>query len=162
MNSEYEQNSPKENSIEQRKSMEELKRMNQPSSAPPSAPLPQPIQPIVIQCDLPQVMSKLAEQADGIDWELEEIRKALPELKPYIDLTPVQKSLTEMQRSLTEMNKLLERVGNLSERYSSKWIDCLPDFSLLVALKWIMLVLILGTAAMAGWYGAAAIRSLFL
>ena len=162
MNSEYGQSSSKENSIEQRKPMEELKRMNQPSSAPPSAPLPQPIQPIVIQCDLPQVMSKLAEQADGIDWELEEIRNMLPELKTRIDLTPVQKSLTEMQRSLTEMNKLLERVGNLSERYSSKWIDWLPDFSLLVALKWIMLVLILGTAALAGWYGAAAIRSLFL
>ena len=162
MNSEYGQSSSRENSVEQRKSMEELKRMNQPSSAPPSAPLPQPIQPIVIQCDLPQVMSKLVEQADGINWELEEIRKTLPELKPYIDLTPMQQSLTEMQRSLTEMNKLLERVGNLSEKYSSKWIDWLPDFSLLVALKWIMLVLILGTAALAGWYGAAAIRGLFL
>ena len=160
MNSEYEQNSPRENSIEQRKSMEELKRMNQPNSAPPAAS--QPIQPIVIQCDLPQAMSKLTEQADGINWELEEIRKTLPELKTRVDLTPVQQSLTEMQRSLTEMNKLLERVGNLSERYSSKWIDWLPDFSLLVALKWIMLVLILGTAALAGWYGAAAIRGLFL
>ena len=160
MNSEYGQSSSKENSVEQRKPMEELKRMNQPNSASPSAP--QPMQPIVIQCDLPQVMSKLAEQADGISWELEEIRKTLPELRTRVDLTPVQKSLTEMQRSLTEMNKLLERVGNLSERYSSKWIDWLPDFSLLVALKWIMLVLILGTAALAGWYGAAAIRSLFL
>ena len=158
MNSEYAQNASRENSIEQRKSMEELKRMNQPNSAPQ----PQPIQPIVIQCDLPQAMSKLAEQADGINWELEEIRKTLPEMRTRVDLTPVQKSLTEMQRSLTEMNKLLERVGNLSERYSSKWIDWLPDFSLLVALKWIMLVLILGTAALAGWYGAAAIRGLFL
>ena len=162
MNSEYAQNSSRENFIEQRKPMEELKRMNQPSSAPPSVPLPQPIQPIVIQCDLPQVMSKLAEQADGINWELEEIRKTLPELKTYTDLTPVQQSLAEMQKSLTEMNKLLERVGNLSEKYSSKWIDWILDFSLLVALKWIMLVLILGTAALAGWYGAAAIRSLFL
>ena len=160
MNSEYGQNSFKENSIEQRKPMEELKRMNQPNSAPQQTA--QTMQPIVIQCDLPQAMNKLAEQADGINWELEEIRKALPELKPYIDLTPVQKSLTEMQRSLTEMNRLLERVGNLSERYSSKWIDWLPDFSLLVALKWIALVLILGTAALAGWYGAAAIRGLFL
>ena len=160
MNSEYGQNSSRENFIEQRKPMEELKRLNQPNSAPPAAP--QPIQPIVIRCDLPQAMNKLAEQADGINWELEEIRKALPELKTHIDLTPVQKSLTEMQRSLTEMNKLLERVGNLSEKYSSKWIDWLPDFSLLVALKWIMLVLILGTAALAGWYGAAAIRGLFL
>ena len=155
MNSEYAQSSSRENSIEQRKPMAELKRMNQSNSAPPSAPQPQPIQPIVIQCDLPQAMNKLTEQADGINWELEEIRKALPELKTHVDLTPVQKSLTEM-------NKLLERVGNLSEKYSSKWIDWLPDFSLLVALKWIMLVLILGTAALAGWYGAAAIRGLFL
>ena len=160
MNSEYGQSSSRENSVEQRKPMEELKRMNQPNSVPPS--VPQPIQPIVIQCDLPQAMDRLAEQADGINWELEEIRKALPELKTHVDLTPVQKSLTEMQKSLTEMNKLLERVGNLSEKYSSKWIDWLPDFSLLVALKWIMLVLILGTAALAGWYGAAAIRGLFL
>ena len=160
MNSESEQRLSRENSVEQRKPMEELKRMNQPSSAPPAAP--QPIQPIVIQCDLPQAMSKLAEQAGGINWELEEIRKTLPELKTRIDLTPVQKSLTEMQRLLTEMNRLLERVGNLSEKYSSKWIDWLPDFSLLVALKWVMLVLILGTAALAGWYGAAAIRGLFL
>ena len=161
MNSEYGQNSSREN-YEQRKPIAELKRMNQSNSAPPSAPLPQPIQPIVIQCDLPQTINKLAKQADGINWELEEIRNILPELKTRIDLTPVQQSLAEMQRSLTETNKLLERVGNLSEKYSSKWIDWLPDFSLLVALKWIMLVLILGTAALAGWYGAAAIRSLFL
>ena len=160
MNSEYGQSLLRENSIEQRKSMEELKRMNQPSSAPQQTA--QPIQPIVIQCDLPQAMNKLAEQADGINWELEEIRKTLPELKTRIDLTPVQKSLTEMQKSLTEMNRLLERVGNLSEKYSSKWIDWLPVFSLLVALKWIALLLVIGAAAMAGWYGAAAIRGLFL
>ena len=161
MNSEYAQNSFKENSIEQRKTMEELKRMNQPNSASTNTP-PQTIQPIVIQCDLPQAMNKLMDQADGINWELEEIRNTLPELKTRIDLTPVQKSLTEMQRSLTEMNKLLERVGNLSEKYSCKWIRWLPDFSLLVALKWIALLVVIGTAALAGWYGVAAIRGLFL
>ena len=159
MNSEYGQNSFKENSIEQRKPMEELKRMNQPNSTPQQTA--QPIQPIVIQCDLPQTMSKLTEQADGINWELEEIRNTLPELKTRIDLTPVQKSLTEMQNSLTEMNRLLERVGNLSEKYSCKWIRWLPDFSLLVALKWIALLLVIGAAAMAGWYGVVAIRGLF-
>ena len=161
MNSEYGQSSSKENSVEQWKPMEELKRMNQPHSASINTP-PQMMQPIVIQCDLPQAMNKLTEQADGINWELEEIRKTLPELRTRVDLTPVQKSLAEMQRSLTEMSKLLERVGNLSEKYSCKWIRWLPDFSLLVATKWIMLVLILGTATLAGWYGAAAIRSLFL
>ena len=107
-------------------------------------------------------MSKLTEQANGINWELVEIRNMLPELKTRIDLTLVQKSLTEMQRSLTEMNRLLERVGNLSEKYSSKWIDWLPDFSLLVALKWIALLVVIGAAALAGWYGVAAIRSLLL
>ena len=159
MNSEYGQNTSKENSVEQRKPMEELKRMNQPNSAPQQTA--QTIQPIVIQCDLPQAMNKLTEQADGINWELEEIRKTLPELKTRVDLTPVQQSLAEMQRSLTEMNKLLERVGNLSEKYSCKWIRWLPDFSLLVALKWIALLLVIGAAAMAGWYGVVAIRSLF-
>ena len=98
MNSEYAQNSLREHSVEQRKPMEELKRMNQPNSAPPSAPQPQMMQPIVIQCDLPQAMSKLTEQTDGINWELEEIRNTLPKLKTRIDLTPVQKSLTEMQK----------------------------------------------------------------
>ena len=160
MNSEYGQSSSKENSVEQRKPMEELKRMNQPNSALANTP-PQMMQPIVIQCDLPQAMNKLAEQADGINGELEEIRKALPELKPYIDLTPVQQSLTEIQKSLTETNKLLERVGNLSERYSCKWIRWLPDFSLLVAIKWITLVTLLGSVALAGWYSAAKILSLF-
>ena len=156
MNSEYVQNSFKENSIEQRKPMEELKRMNQPNSASANTPT------IVIRCDLPQAMNKLTEQADGINWELEKIRNILPELKTRIDLTPVQKSLTEMQRSLTEMNKLLERVGNLSEKYSCKWIRWLPDFSLLAALKWIALLLVIGAAAMAGWYGVVAIRGLLL
>ena len=160
MNSEYVQNSFKENSIEQRKPKEELKRMNQPNSASTNTP-PQMMQPIVIRCELPQTMSKLAEQANGINWELEEIRNTLPELKTRIDLTPVQKSLAEMQRSLTEMNKLLERVGNLSEKYSCKWIRWLPDFSLLVALKWIALLVVIGAAALAGWYGVVAIRSLF-
>ena len=120
MNSEYGQSSSRENSVKQRKPMEELKRMNQPNSAPPSAP--QSIQPIVIQCDLPQVMSKLAEQADGINWELEEIRKTLPELKPYIDLTPVQQSLTEMQKSLTEMNRPRGK-NRKSNSMSKRWED---------------------------------------
>ena len=160
MNSEYAQSSSRENSVEQRKSMEELKRMNQPNSAPTNTP-PQTVQPIVIRCDLPQAINKLMEQADGMNWELEEIRKTLPSLRTHTDLASVQNTLVEMQRSLTEMNKLLERVGNLSERYSCKWIRWLPDFSLLVAIKWIMLVTLLGSVALAGWYSVAKILSLF-
>lgn len=154
MNSEYAQNLSREN-YEQRKPIAELKRLNQSNSASANTPT------IVIRCDLPQAMSKLMEQADGMNWELEEIRKTLPSLKTHTDLASVQNTLVEMQRSLTEMNKLLERVGNLSERYSCKWIRWLPDFSLLVAIKWIMLVTLLGSVALAGWYSAAKILSLF-
>ena len=164
MNSEYGQSSSRENSIEQRKPMEELKRMNQPSSAPPSAP--QPIQPIVIQCDLPQTINKLAKQADGINWELEEIRNILPELKTRIDLTPVQKSLAEMQKSLTEMTTLLEQAGKKKEKHSCKWLDWLPDFDLIVVAKWIVLVLLIVAALLGMGYGTATvvsnIRNLFL
>ena len=88
MNSEYGQSSSRENSVEQRKPMEELKRMNQPNSASTNTPV-QTVQPIVIQCDLPQTMNKLAKQVGEINWELEEIRNTLPELKTRIDLTPV-------------------------------------------------------------------------
>ena len=160
MNSAYEQNLLRENCVEQRKPLEELKRMNQPNSAPANTPA-QTVQPVVIQCDLPQAVSKLTEQADEVCWELEQIRKTLPDLRAHIDLTPVQNTLVEMQRSLTEMNTLLERVGKASERYSCKWIRWLPDFSLLVAIKWIMLVILLGSVALAGWYSAAKILSLF-
>ena len=160
MNSEYAQNSSRENSVEQRKSMEELKRMNQPNSASANTP-PQTVQPVVIQCQLPQAVSKLAEQADGMNWELEEIRKTLPGLRTHIDLTSVQNALVEIQRSLTEMNTLLERVGKASERYSCKWIRWLPDFSLLIAVKWLLLAVLLGSVALAGWYSAATILSLF-
>ena len=160
MNSESEQRSLSENSVEQRKSMEELKRLNQPSSAPANTPA-QTMQPVVIQCQLPQAVSKLTEQADEVCWELEQIWKTLPDLRAHIDLTPMQKSLTEMQRSLTEMNKLPERGGKASEKYSCKWIRWLPDFSLLIAIKWIMLTALLGSVALAGWYSAAKILSLF-
>ena len=75
---------------------------------------------------------------------------------------PTRTQLDDLLKTVRHLEQMTERVGNLSERYSSKWIGWLPDFSLLVATKWIMLVLILGTAALAGWYGVAAIRGLFL
>ncbi len=109
----------------------------------------------------PAADDEQADKAGGRNELGEEIRKTLPNLRTHIDLASVQNTLVEIQESLTKMNKLLERVGSLSEKYSSKWIDWLPDFSLPVVTKWIMLVLILGTAALTGWYGAAAIRSLF-
>ena len=56
-----------------------------------------------------------------------------------------------------------EHTGWEPEREIFLQVDRLaPGLQPAGALKWIMLVLILGTAALAGWYGAAAIRGLFL
>ena len=149
---------------EKKLSMDELMALNrpEPSPQPTAQESSSPITPIVIQCPLPEALTMLTQKTESIGWEVRGMREYLPNLRSHTNLTAVQNSMAEIQKSLTEMNRLLERVGNLSEKYSSKWIDWLPDFSLLVALKWIALLLVIGAAALAGWYGAAAIRSLFL
>lgn len=158
MNSEYEQNSPVG---ERRKSLQELKKMNQPNTEQP----PAPITPIIIQCPMPEAMSKLTQQADEMCWELQTMREYLPNLKSHTDLTAVQNSLTEMQKSLTEMTALLEQAGSRSERRTCKWLKWLPDFDLWLVVKWVTLVLVLTAAILAMVYGTATvvgnIRSLF-
>ena len=162
MSSEYEQNSP---SVERTKTLKELKQMNQPNSTEPN-PITQPVTPIVIQCPLPEALTSLTRQMKEVYWELEEIRKALPALKTYIDLTAVQNSLTESQKSLAQITRLLEQAGKKKEKRSCKWLDWLPDFDLIVVAKWIVLVLLIVAALLAMGYGTATvvsnIRNLFL
>ena len=162
MSSEYEQNSP---SVERTKTLKELKQMNQPNSTEPN-PTTQPVTPIVIQCPLPEALTSLTRQMKEVCWELEEIRKALPDLKTYIDLTAVQNSLTESQKSLAQIKQLLEQAGKKKEKRSCKWLDWLPDFDLIVVAKWIVLVLLIVGALLAMGYGTATvvsnIRNLFL
>ena len=155
MNSEYGKNSSKENSVEQRKPMEELKRLNQPNSAPQ----PRTMQPIVIQCELPQAMTKLTQQADGINWELEEIRNMLPELKTHTDLTPLQRSLTEIQKSLAQMNTTLEQAGKKNAKRTCKWLNRLPDFDFLTPVKWLALLMMVTAVMLAMVYGVATVWS---
>ena len=74
---------------------------------------------------------------------------------------PTRTQLDDLLKRVRHLEQMTEQAGKRSERYSSKWIRWLPDFSLLVALKWIALLLVIGAAAMVGWYGVVAIRSLF-
>ena len=155
MNSEY------ENSLQNRKSLRELKELNQPNNEQ----TPPPITPIVVQCPLPETLTILTQKTESISREVRGMREYLPNLKP-IDLTAVQTSLTEIQKSLTEMTSLLEQVGSQSELYSSKWLDWLPDFDLIVVSKWIVLVVLIVAALLGMGYGTATvvsnIRNLFL
>lgn len=140
---------------ERRKSLQELKQLNQPNTEQS----PAPITPIVIQCPMPEALSKLTQQTDEMCWELQTMRKTLPSLKSHTDLTAVQNSLTEMQKSLTEMTALLEQAGSQNERRTCKWLKWLPDFDLWLVVKWVMLVLVLTAAVLAMVYGTATVVS---
>ena len=126
---------------------------------------PAPITPIVIQCLMPEAMTKLSQQADEMCWELQTMRKTLPSLKSHTDLTAVLNSLTEIQKALTELISLSEQAGSQNERRTCKWLKWLPDFDLWLVVKWVMLVLVLTAAVLAMVYGTATvvsnIRSLF-
>ena len=151
MNSEYGQN------VSQQRSLQELKQMNQPNSKEPAQSTP--TTPIVIQCPLPQALTKLTQQADRLCWELSEFQETLPGLKTPIDLTATQKSLEKIV-------SLLEQAGKKNEKRTCKWLKWLPDFDFLTPVKWLALLLIAAAVGLAVWYGVAMtisnIRSLSL
>ena len=140
MNSEYGQN------VSQQKSLQELKQMNQPNSKEPAQNAP--VTPIVIQCPLPQALTKLTQQTDRMCWELSEIQEVLPNLKTPIDLTATQKSLEKIV-------SLLEQAGKKNEKRTCKWLKWLPDFDFLTPVKWLALLLIAAAVGLAVWYGVA-------
>ena len=141
---------------EQRLSLQELKQRNTQQTALPTPTPPHEACPSKADWErMMKYMDALWCHADRQTDLLESVSRQMSQL-------PTRTQMDDLLKTVRHLEQMTERVGNLSERYSSKWIGWLPDFSLLVATKWIMLVLILGTAALAGWYGAAAIRSLFL
>lgn len=159
MNSEYENNS------QNRKSLRELKQMNQPNqqnSAEPSSP----ITPIVIQCPLPEALTMPTQKTESIGREVHAMREYLPSLRSRTDLTTVQNTMAEMQKTLAHMTSLLEQAGKKNEQRTCTWLDWLPDFDLMVVVKWITLVLLIVAVLLAMGYGTATvvsnIRNLFL
>ena len=159
MNSEYENNS------HNRKSLRELKQMNQPNQQNSTEPS-SPITPIVIQCPLPEALTALTQKTESIGREVHAMREFLPNLRSRTDLTAVQNSMAEMQKTLTQLTSLLEQAGKKKEKRTCKWLNWLPDFDLMVVIKWIMLVLLIVAALLGMGYGTATvvsnIRNLFL
>jgi len=153
---------------EKKLSMDELMARNRPAPTPQPTAQEQrsPITPIVIQCPLPEALTKLTQKTESIGREVRGMREYLPNLKSHTDLTTVQNSMAEMQKSLTEMITLLEQAGKKNEQRTCTWLDWLPDFDLIVVTKWIVLVLLLVAALLGMGYGTATvvsnIRNLFL
>ena len=140
----------------QRLSLQELKQRNAQQTELPTPTPPHEACPSKTDWErMMKYMNALWYHADRQTDLLESVSRQMSQL-------PTRTQLDDLLKTVRHLEQMTEQAGKRNEKYSSKWIDWLPDFSLLVALKWIMLVLILGTAALAGWYGAAAIRGLFL
>lgn len=153
---------------EKKLSMDELMQRNRPASTPKPTAQEQSaaITPIVIQCPLPEALTKLTQKTESIGREVRGVREYLPNLRSHTDLTAVQNSMAEIQKSLAEMTSLLEQAGKKNEQRTCTWLDWLPDFDLIVVTKWIVLVLLIVAALLGMGYGTATvvsnIRNLFL
>ena len=140
---------------EQRLSLQELKQRNHQQTALPMQAPPHEACPSKADWErMMKYMDALWCHADRQTDLLESVSRQMSQL-------PTRTQLDDLLKAVRHLEQMTEQAGKPNEKYSSKWIDWLPDFSLLVALKWIALLLVIGAAAMAGWYGVVAIRSLF-
>ena len=146
---------------EQRLSMDELMERNRPTPTPQPTEQEEsaPITPIVIQCPLPEALTRLTQKTESISREVRGMREYLPNLRSHTDLTTVQNSMAEIQKSLAEMTALLEQAGKKNEQRTCAWLDWLPDFDLIVVTKWIVLVLLIVAALLGMGYGTATVVS---
>ena len=140
----------------QRLSLQELKQRNAQQTELPTPTPPHEACPSKTDWErMMKYMNALWYHADRQTDLLERISRQMSQL-------PTRTQLDDLLKAVRHLEQMTEQAGKRNEKYSSKWIDWLPDFSLLVALKWIALLVVIGTATLAGWYGAAAIRGLFL
>ena len=141
---------------EQRLSLQELKQRNTQQAVLPTLTTPHEACPSKTDWKrMMKYMDVLWHHADRQTDLLESVSRQMSQL-------PTRTQLDDLLKTVRHLEQMTEQAGKRNEKYSSKWIDWLPDFSLLVALKWIALLVVIGTATLAGWYGAAAIRGLFL
>ena len=139
----------------QRLSLQELKQRNTQQAVLPTPTPPHEACPSKTDWErMIKYMDALWHHADRQTDLLESVSRQMSQL-------PTRTQLDDLLKAVRHLEQMTEQAGKPNEKYSSKWIDWLPDFSLLVALKWIALLLVIGAAAMAGWYGVVAIRSLF-
>ena len=140
----------------QRLSLQELKQRNHQQTALPMQAPPHEACPSKADWErMMKYMDALWCHADRQTDLLESVSRQMSQL-------PTRTQLDDLLKTVRHLEQMTKQAGKRNEKYSAKWIDWLPNFSLLVALKWIMLVTLLGSVTLVGWYGAVAIRGLFL
>ena len=140
----------------QRLSLQELKQRNAQQTE-----LPTPTPPHEA-CPSKADWERMMKYMDALWYHADRQTDLLESVSRQMSQLPTRTQLDDLLKTVRHLEQMTEQAGKRNEKYSSKWIDWLPDFSLLVALKWIALLVVIGTATLAGWYGAAAIRGLFL
>ena len=156
----------------QRLSVEELKKLNQPSA--PSVPATQPAGLTRQEWEtLLEAISALYRLECGNSGRLEDLERhteahtaLLREVSRRREPCPAQAQIEALARDVAQMRTELKQAGKKKEKRSCKWLERLPDFDLTVVVKWIVLVSFIAAVLLGMGYGTAMvvsnIRNLFL
>lgn len=143
---------------EKRLSMDELKQLNaQPSqdTQTQEQPVQQPLQPILIQCAMPETMAQLETQLQKLEENAEWQTEYLHRLSETRNSYPTREQTAQLQKSLTQIETMLEQAGKQNEkrRFSMPRIK-LPSVHLSLEL---VLILLMFLALLIAWYSLDAL-----
>ena len=149
----------------QRLSVEELKKLNQPSA--PALPAMQPAG--LTRQDWEDLLSTLSAlyrlecgnsgRLEGLEQHTEAHTALLREVSRRREPCPAQAQIEALARDVAQMRTELKQAGKKKEKRFCKWLDWLPDFDLTVVVKWIVLVLFIVAVLLGLGYGTATVIS---
>ena len=149
----------------QRLSVEELKKLNQPSA--PSLPAMQPAG--LTRQDWEDLLSTLSAlyrlecgnsgRLEGLEQHTEAHTALLREVSSRREPCPAQAQIEALARDVAQMRAELKQAGKKKEKRFCKWLDRLPDFDLTVVVKWIVLVSFIVAVLLGLGYGTATVIS---
>ena len=149
----------------QRLSVEELKKLNQPSA--PSLPAMQPAG--LTRQDWEDLLSMLSAlyrlecgnsgRLEGLEQHTEAHTALLREVSRRREPCPAQAQIEALARDVAQMRAELKQAGKKKEKRFCKWLDRLPDFDLTVVVKWIVLVSFIVAVLLGLGYGTATVIS---
>ena len=149
----------------QRLSVEELKKLNQPSA--PSLPAMQPAG--LTRQDWEDLLSTLSAlyrlecgnsgRLEGLEQHTEAHTALLREVSRRREPCPAQAQIETLARDVAQIQALLQQAGKKKEKRTCKWLEQLPDFDLTVVVKWIVLVSFIAAVLLGLGYGTATVIS---
>ena len=149
----------------QRLSVEELKKLNQPSA--PSLPATQPAG--LTRQDWEDLLSTLSAlyrlecgnsgRLEGLEQHTEAHTALLREVSRRREPCPAQAQIEALARDVAQMRAELKQAGKKKEKRFCKWLDRLSDFDLTVVVKWIVLVSFIVAVLLGLGYGTATVIS---